>query len=74
MSKNEKEFALCINNKDYEVSLIPRKLYEIIPDPQAEKDDFIRIIDESGEDYLYHKSYFVALSLPKKIEQVLVTA
>ena len=74
MSKHEKEFALCINNKDYEVSLIPRKLYEIIPDPQAEKDDFIRIIDESGEDYLYHKSYFVVAALPKKLEMALSAA
>jgi len=48
----KKKFAVCINNKDYEASLIPRKIYEIIPDERAERDDFVRIVDESGEDYL----------------------
>jgi len=46
-------FALCVDNTDYAASLIARKIYEVVPDPQAEKDDFIRVIDESGEDYLY---------------------
>jgi hypothetical protein len=49
-------------------------VYEVIPDEQAEKDDLIRIIDESGEDYLYHTSQFVFIELPIEIEQVLVAA
>lgn len=56
-----KRYAVCINNKNYEASLIPRKIYEVVPDERAEKDDFIRIIDESGEDYLFHSSHFVFL-------------
>jgi len=69
-----KRFVLCIDNKGYEASLLPRKIYEIIPDAQAEQDDFIRVIDESGEDYLYHVSHFVFIELPVEVERVLVAA
>lgn len=74
MNKFQKHFALCISNEDYEASLMPRKIYEVIPDNEAEKDNFLRIIDESGEDYLYHNSYFVVAEFPKKIEKALVAA
>ena len=70
----KKQYALCINNEGYEASLIPRKIYEIRPDERAEKDDFVRIIDESGEDYLYHTSHFVFLQLPMEVEKALLTA
>jgi hypothetical protein len=72
--KTKKQYALCINNERYEASLIPRKIYEIIPDELAEKDDFVRIIDESGEDYLYHIRHFVFIQLPLEVEQALLTA
>jgi hypothetical protein len=68
------KYAICINNKNYEASLIPRKIYEVVPDERAEKDDFIRIIDESGEDYLYHNKHFVFLELPLEVERALVAA
>ena len=70
----KRRYVVCTNNKGYEASLIPRKIYEIIPDERAEKDDFVRIIDESGEDYLYHTSHFVFIQLPSEVEQALVTA
>ena len=69
-----KRFALCIDNHSYEASLIPKKIYEIMPDEQAELDDFIRVTDESGEDYLYHVSHFVFIELPEEVERVLITA
>ena len=59
MKQATKPFALCIDNTDYEASLIPGKVCRIIPDLKAAKDDFVRIVDESGEDYLYHKSHFL---------------
>lgn len=68
----KKRFALCIDNKGYEASLILRKIYESIPDEKAEHDDFIRIIDESGEDYLYHKNHFVFVELPEEVVRGLV--
>ncbi len=70
----KRRFALCTDNKGYQGSLIPRKIYEIISDEQAEQDDFVRVIDESGEDYLFHGRHFVFIELPEEVERVLVTA
>lgn len=67
MRQRAKSFALCVDNTDYKASLIPGKVYRIIPDPQAAKDDFLRIVDESGEDYLYHKAHFVFVDFPRAI-------
>ena len=67
MKQPTKPFALCVDNTDYDVSLIPGKVYRIIPDAKAAKDDFIRIVDASGEDYLYHKSHFMFVELPPAV-------
>jgi hypothetical protein len=65
------QFVVCINNSGYEVSLEPRKLYQILPDLEAAKHHQVRIIDESGDDYLYPESLFLAVPLPERIaEQV----
>ncbi len=66
-----KRFAVCIDNTDYLASLIPGKLYEVLPDEDAAKDDFLRVIDESGEDYLYHQSLFMPVELPVKVQRAL---
>lgn len=70
----KKQFVLCIDNTDYEASLITRRVYEVIPDERAEKDDLIRVVDESGEDYLYHNSLFVFIHLPAEVEKALISA
>ena len=67
MKQPTKPFALCVDNTGYEVSLVPGKVYRIIPDAKAARDDFIRIVDESGEDYLYYKSHFVFVEFPPAI-------
>ncbi|HRJ52068.1 MAG TPA: hypothetical protein PLE99_04800 [Candidatus Thiothrix moscowensis] len=68
-------FAICIKNEDYEVSLELRKLYEVLPDPQGETLGMVRVVDESGEDYLYPQAFFVRLNLPAMVEeQVLLAA
>ncbi|MGH8653284.1 MAG: hypothetical protein ACREYE_14455 [Gammaproteobacteria bacterium] len=67
MKQPTKSFALCIDDTDYKASLIPGKVYRIIADPKAAKDDLIRIVDESGEDYLYHKSHFVFVEFPPAV-------
>ena len=64
-----KPFALCIDNKDYRASLIPGKVYRILPDPRAAKDDLVGITDESGEDYLYHKDHFVFVDFPPAVKK-----
>ena len=64
---NKHEFAICVDNHDYEVSLEVRKLYEVVADADAEKHGQIRVIDESGEDYLYPATAFNRVSLPDSI-------
>jgi hypothetical protein len=58
-------FLLCVKNDNYPVSLEVRKVYRAIPDEVAAARHFVRVIDESGEDYLYPDSYFVAIDLPQ---------
>ena len=72
MKAQTKPFALCIDNTDYEASLISGKVYRILPDPKAAKDDLVRIVDESGEDYLYHKSHFVFVDFPPAVKKKLL--
>ena len=69
---SEHRFVICIRNDDYPASLERRKIYEALPDADAEKHHQIRVIDESGEDYLYPKEYFVPVKLPEATGQVLV--
>lgn len=64
---NKHEFALCVDNHNYKVSLEMRKLYEIVADADAEKHGQIRVIDESGEDYLYPVALFDRISLPAHV-------
>ena len=74
MKKNSKQtdFALCIDNTDYKASLVPGKIYRMLKDAKASKDDLVRVVDESGEDYLYHKSLFVFVDLPKALTKKLI--
>jgi len=72
--QNTSRFVICIYNNGYEVSLEKRKLYEALPDFDAAKHHQIRIIDESGEDYLYPENYFLKISLPQAIEHALAEA
>ena len=74
MDTRKRHFAVCIDNTDYRASLIPHKIYEMIPDEQAAQDDLIRIVDESGEDYLYHVSHFLVVEFPVEVERVLAAA
>ena len=66
----KKVFVLCIENKDSD-DLEKRKIYQVLPDDEAEKEGYLRIIDGSGEDYLYPKSYFVLAELPREAEKAL---
>ncbi len=68
---SEKRFVVCIDNRGYEASLEPRKIYQATPDRTASKRGLIRIVDESGEDYLYPEKYFVPIEVPRSIEEAL---
>ncbi len=65
-------FAVCINNKGYEASLEMGKLYRVIPDREAECHGYLRIIDESGEDYGYAADRFFSIDVPKPLEKALL--
>jgi len=67
--KREAQFVICVGNKGYPASLELRKIYQVIPDKVAAKLHQIRVIDESGEDYLYPVDYFVPVQLPHSVER-----
>lgn len=67
-----KKFIICINNDGYETSLEKRKLYQVIEDSKAELIDLVRVIDESGEDYLYPANCFLGIKLNKEIEEAIL--
>ena len=75
MSKEIKEqsFALCIENKECE-DLEKRKIYRVLPDDETAKEGYLRIVDESGEDYLYPQSYFILVELPREAQDALKVA
>jgi hypothetical protein len=61
----EKQFVVCIKNDGYKASLEVRKIYQVLPDARATEHQLIRVIDESGEDYLYPAAYFTPVELPQ---------
>ena len=65
---NAAEFVVCLKNEGYVASLELHKIYRVLPDPAAEKDGDLRIVDESGEDYLYPKDWFVLIEVPEVVE------
>ena len=70
----ESRYAVCVRNEECE-DLEMRKIYRILPDKHAARDGYVRVVDESGEDYLYPEAYFVPVTLPQRAQQaVLVTA
>ena len=69
MKQPTKQFAVCIENTGNEGSLILGKVYRIVPDPRAAKDDLVRIVDESGEDYLFDKDQFVFVDFPAGVRK-----
>ncbi len=63
-------FVLCIENKDCD-DLEKRKVYQVLPDDKAADEGYLRIVDESGKDYLYPESYFIPVELPRKVQDAL---
>ena len=69
-----KKFVVCLKNKGYEVSLEPRKIYQLLPDPDAARHRQLRVIDESGVDYLYPASYFSPIELPLPVRKAVLAS
>ena len=64
--KSAARFAVCLRNEGYEASLERNKLYVLLPDPEAEREGDVRVVDESGEEYLYPADWFVPLEVPEE--------
>ena len=68
------KFVVCIDNKDYPASLELHKIYRVLPDEDAAADGDLRVIDESGEDYLYAADRFVTIVVPDAVQKSLLKA
>jgi hypothetical protein len=64
-------FVVCVDNSDYEASLELHKIYAVVPDPDALEDGDLRVVDETGEDYLYAAGRFMAIELPEALERAM---
>lgn len=76
MSKRQNsalKFAVCIQSDDADL-LTPRMIYQVLPDESAAKSNYVRVVDNEGEDYLYPAEYFMFLDLPQEIERALSRA
>jgi hypothetical protein len=67
-----KQFALCLENAGNEASLILGKVYRIVPDARAAKDELVRVVDESGEDYLFARAQFAFVDFPEAVRRKLL--
>ncbi|MBA3334152.1 MAG: hypothetical protein H0T08_00930 [Acidobacteria bacterium] len=75
MKKNGKiQFAVCLNNKGYPASLEVGKLYRVIADEEAAKENLLRVVDESGDDYAFASNRFHIVELPQTIKKTLLQA
>lgn len=73
-NSSRKEYAVCIDNTEYEVSLERGKIYQVLPDRTGKDHGYLRIIDESGEDYLFDSERFFPIAIPQKLEKALKSA
>jgi hypothetical protein len=73
-SPQSKRLLVCIKNEGYAVSLETRKIYIALRDPSAESRGLVRIIDESGDDYLYPKTFFRVIALPQSVRKAVLAA
>jgi hypothetical protein len=69
-----RRFAVCVQNDGYEASLERNKIYVVLPDKDAEEDGDLRVVDESGEDYLFSSDRFVAIDVPAAVKASLLKA
>jgi hypothetical protein len=74
MSRPRKQFVICVKNEGYPASLETRKIYLALRDPAAEKLGQLRVIDESGDDYLYPKEFFRPIALPQSTKRAVLAA
>ena len=74
LKKTALKFAVCVNNAEYPAALELHKIYRVVPDEDAAADGDLRVIDESGEDYLYPADRFVPIAVPEAVQKSLLKA
>lgn len=74
MSRSSRHLVVCIRNDGYAVSLERRKIYVAIPDQSAARHGLVRVVDESGDDYLYPNEYFASIDLPVSVRRAVLAA
>lgn len=74
MNSTRSQFVVCLKNEEYPASLEVRKLYQVLPDPLATSRHYLRVIDESGEDYLYPEDCFLPIELTQLTEDAVLKA
>jgi hypothetical protein len=72
--QQSKQFVVCVNNRGYSASLEKRKIYLSLRDAAAEKHGLVRVVDESGDDYLYPKAFFRGMALPQALKRAVLAA
>ena len=72
--QTSQQFVVCVDNEGYSASLEKRKIYLALRDPSAEKHGLIRVVDESGDDYLYPKTFFRSIALPLALKRAVLAA
>ena len=73
VESTEARFAVCINNAGYPDDLKVRTIYQVLPDESAARSNFIRVLDETGDDYLYPADHFVLIDVPPEAQKALIT-
>ena len=71
---SSRDFVVCINNEGFSASLEVRKIYQVLPDTDAESKGLLRVVDESPEDYLFPSAHFIKIELPKSVVDALLAA
>jgi hypothetical protein len=74
MENKQVQFVVCLRNDGYSASLEPRKIYRTLPDGEAAAHQLLRVVDESGEDYLFPADYFAPITLPQSVVEALSLA
>jgi len=69
----QRDYVLCLSNRGYKASLVVRKLYEAVPDEEGARRGLLRVVDESGEDYLFRQVLFAAVELPAEVREQLAS-
>lgn len=72
--RTSQELAICVRNDGYEASSERRKIYRVVPDTEAARHHQLRIVDESGEDYIYPEAFFILVRLPESVERAVIEA